>query len=342
MNEKENILANALEKLEEYTPIKAKWKIAATADVDGILQLTYNRKTYPFTAGIKDIIRHDHIKRLAKMAKPPEAYVVVARHIPAGVKKALQKEGVNYLEANGNIFIRQNDMLIIIDNNDEAPIEKPTTNRAFMKTGLKAVFYLLNHPEAANDNYRKLAADTNMALGNVKYTMDGLREANFLFNVDKKTVRLRNMKGLLERWLIAYREILKPTLLLGTYNFDKLNNSQKEWRNIDIQKALCLWGGEPAADILTNYLRPQRFQLYTNQHKIQIMLSLRILPNAKGEGEIELYQQFWDQKYYQDFDNCVPPLLIYTDLVLTDDPRCAEAAQLIYDLYLKENVERYQ
>ena len=115
----------------------------------------------------------------------------------------LQEKQINYIEANGNAFIRQEDLFVFIDGNNEAGIEKATTNRAFMKTGLKAVFHLLNHPEAANDNYRKLAADTNIALGNIKYIMDNLRETGFLFDIDRKNVRLRNMAGLLERWLMG-------------------------------------------------------------------------------------------------------------------------------------------
>jgi hypothetical protein len=69
------------------------------------------------------------------------------------------------------------------------------------------------------------------------------------------------MADLLERWFVGYRETLRPTLLIGTYAFNKVKNTQNDWRKMDIKKADCLWGGEPAADLLTNYLRPQRFQL---------------------------------------------------------------------------------
>lgn len=206
---------------------------------------------------------------------------MIAECIPAGVKKALQKHHINYLEANGNAFITKGDLLVIIDGNKKVDIEKPVANRAFMKTGLKAVFHFLNHPEAANDNYRKLAADTQIALGNIKYIMGGLSEANFLFDVHRKNIRLNDMAGLLEHWLVGYREVLRPTLLLGTYTFTKVNNTQNDWKELDMKNANGLWGGEPAADLLTNYLRPERFQLYTNQHKMQAMRTLHILPDAR-------------------------------------------------------------
>ena len=340
VNTKEHIITTALNKLAEQTVLKGKWKAYTKEDTDGLLQLNYNKKNYPFAVVLKEALRHDHIAALEKSAKNNEPLLVIAANIPAGVKKALKEKRINYLEANGNAFIRNGDMLIFIDGKNPTEVEKATANRAFMKTGLKAVFHILNHPQAVNDNYRKLAADTNIALGNIKYIMDGLREAGFIFDIDKKNIRLKNIAGLLERWLVGYREILRPTLLLGTYTWNKVNNPQHDWKKLDMKKAGCLWGGEPAADILTNYLRPERFQLYTPQHKMQAMRALQILPDAKGE--VDLYQQFWLEQHYKDFLDCVPPLLVYTDLLLTDDPRCAEAAQLIYDQYLKAHVEAYQ
>lgn len=342
MNMEENIILGGLEKLEEQVPVKGKWKALTNSPNDGQVQLVHNRKRYQFHAEIKRELRHDHIAGLLKIKRKDEALLVAAAHISNGVKKALRKEHINYIEANGNAFIQSGELIVFVDSNNPVVSEKAIGNRAFMKTGLKAVFYLLNHPEAANYNYRKLAAATNIALGNIKYIMDGLREANFLLQVDKNTVRLRNLGDLLERWLVGYREVLRPTLLLGTYSFDGERNNGNSWRNMDMQKASCLWGGEPAADLLTNYLQPGRFQLYTNQNKIQVMLALFILPNANGKGEIELYKQFWDRQHYPDYNGCVPPLLVYTDLLLTNDPRCAEAAQIIYEKYLKANVAAYQ
>lgn len=338
----EYVILGGLEKLGEQIPIKGRWKAFANSRNDGQVQLIHNRKKYQFQAEIKRELRHDHIAGLLKMKKKDEPLLVAAASISNGVKKALRKEHINYIEANGNAFIQNGELIVFVDSNNAVESQKNTGNRAFMKTGLKAVFYLLNHPEAANYNYRKLAADTNIALGNIKYIMDGLREANFLLQVDKNTVRLRNIGDLLERWLVGYREILRPALLLGTYAFDGKRNTSNNWRKMDLQKAGCLWGGEPAADLLTNYLQPGRFQLYTNQDKIKVMLTLFLVPKAKAEGEIELYQQFWDRQHYPDYDGCVPPLLVYTDLLLTNDPRCVEAAQIIYEKYLKANVAAYQ
>ncbi len=340
MNNERQIVTEALRHLATLIPIEGVWKACVKDDgVDGKLQLKYKGQTYNYTVEVKQDLRHYHLAKILQQAKQHTPLMVIAGNILPGVKKLLRENRIDYLQMNGNANIENDQLFIHIDTNEKIATEKPA-NRAFMKTGLKAIFHLLNFPAAINDNYRKLAADTHIALGNIKYIMDGLREANFILDITKNKMRFKNMPALLERWVTGYREILRPGLLLGTYRFDKVADTQNTWKAIDIGKANCLWGGEPAADVLTNYLRPNHFDLYTNQHKIPVMLTLNIKPDINGD--VTLYQQFWDAKHYDHTNNCVPPLLVYTDLLLTDDPRCIETAQLIYEQYLKENVEAYQ
>ena len=181
MNKLEHIIKSGLDKLAEQTPIKGKWKAHAKGDADGLLQLNYNKKNYQFAVELKETLRYDHVAALAKRMKSTEPLLVLAANIPTGIKKALQEKQINYLEANGNAFIQQGDLIVVIDSNNEATIKRSTRNRAFMKTGLKAIFHLLTHPEAANDNHRKLAADTHIALGNIKYIMDGFARGQLSF-----------------------------------------------------------------------------------------------------------------------------------------------------------------
>jgi hypothetical protein len=59
------------------------------------------------------------------------------------------------------------------------------------------------------------------------------------------------------------------------------------------------------------------------------MKKWRLIPDPAGK--VQLYEKFWnnntDQKY-------APEILVYADLILTNDPRCIETAQMIYDKYL--------
>ena len=165
--------------------------------------------------------------------------------------------------------------------------------------------------------------------------MDGLREAGYMLPLDKKRVVLKNKKKLLERWITGYGEILKPALFKGKY--DIWDKKKIEGLNLkDFKELGMVLGGEPAAERLTNYLKPEIITLYANQEEGMVMRKLVLLPN--DDGKIELYKKFWNIG-----DNprlhTAPELLIYTDLLLTDDPRCIETAKIIYKKYLADEFE---
>jgi hypothetical protein len=53
-------------------------------------------------------------------------------------------------------------------------------------------------------------------------------------------------------------------------------------------------------------------------------------------GNIKTYKQFW--QFNEGYDNVVPPLLVYADLINTNDRRCTETAEKIYDEFLQNNL----
>ena len=53
-----------------------------------------------------------------------------------------------------------------------------------------------------------------------------------------------------------------------------------------------------------------------------------------AEGNVEIRQAFWPE--CRMFEERVPWLLVYADLLAEDDPRCNEAALEIYHCYLEK------
>lgn len=332
MNKDTHILDQATTAILEKTGFEVTGQYHSGAD-NGI-DLVVNDQAVTYYVQEKKYVAAYHVDQIAKANVEQQPLMVVAEQIAPPAREQLRKKGIAYLEANGNAYIQQGNTIIFIDGNKPVKETKPVTNRAFTKTGLRAVFHLLNDQEAIGRTYRQLAEETGIALGNIKYIMDGLDEAGFILPLTKRQVALKNKKALLERWLTGYREILKPDLLKGTFKIwdeEKRNN----WRAIDIKAINAQWGGEAAAEILTEYLQAGELTIYTPAINGQLLNRIGLVPDK--QGDVLIYDKFWREP--GEVNETTPSLLVYADLLLADDPRCIETANLIYDNHLKEKFE---
>lgn len=327
MNENQ-IVAIALECLEEQTGIHGQWE-PAHKELDGKLNLFMHAKNLRFFVKVKKELRQHMLPHIFEMAGKYQPLMIVAENIFPKLKEILREKKIAYLDTAGNIYANTGTNLIWIDGNKRVVEKKQVTNRAFTKTGLKTVFYLLLNKNAINMPHRKLAEVTGVALGNIKNVIEGLREAGFILQINATTLKLQNKNTLLNRWITGYREILRPALQLGTYKFWDKNKIQN-WQKLKVEVGEDMWGGEPAGELLTNYLTAADLTLYTN-NKTALVTKWTIIPDEKGP--LHFYKKFWKDEML-DKEKLVPPMLVYADLILTDDPRCQETAQMIYDKYL--------
>jgi hypothetical protein len=154
-----------------------------------------------------------------------------------------------------------------------------------------------------------------------------LKEQKFLIQKNRKAFMLVNRKQLLDKWLIGFEERLKPTLHIGNFRLLR-NEDYNQWKNIPLQKHQAFWGGEPAGALITGYLLPEIFTIYTEETRNDLIKNYRLVPDTNGN--IRVYKKFWKGKETFN-ETVVHPLLAYTDLMNTGDRRNTETAQKIYD-----------
>ncbi|MEO8885539.1 MAG: type IV toxin-antitoxin system AbiEi family antitoxin [Mucilaginibacter sp.] len=333
MNETQ-IVNNALLQLNQKTGLTGCW-MPANAGIDGEMDLLLDNKNLHVYIEVKQELRHHQLPQLMEMAKKYPPFMVVADRISPTLKEILRENKIGYLDGAGNIYLHTPKRFVWLDGHKHTTAEKPVTNRAFTKTGLKTVFYLLLYPDRINWPYRNLAKATQVALGNINNIIQGLKEAGFILPVNEKEVRLQNKKVLLDRWIAGYRETLKPALRLGSFRFWN-DHTFTDWKALPVKPGETIWGGEPAADLLTNYLNPAILTIYTEEKRAALVPKWKLIPAE--DGNIRVFEKFWKDNE-MDGEIFAPPLLVYADLVITDDPRCIETAELIYNKYLKDELE---
>jgi hypothetical protein len=323
------MVETALENLKRDTGITGNWTREPHHLFDGTLLLTIGKDRIAFSVLLKKELKPHQLPEVIRHLNQNDPALIVAGRLLPKVREELRRNQLSYLEANGNFHYRSGQTWIFLDSNPSLPISQNLKNRAFTKTGLKLVFEILQDPEFLKLPYRTIASQTKTSVGNVVNVLSGLKQAGFLMPIRKNEWLLQNKKALILRWAESYAQNLKPALKMGTFRFLK---DEPHWTKIPLTENQTYWGGEPGADLLTHYLTPTEFTLYTGESRSELMKKYRLVPNEKGN--VFIFEKFWSGGSTP--NSAAPTLVVYADLVATEDSRCIEAASRIYDEYLQD------
>ncbi len=314
--------------IEQLTGLMVKME-SRRNEYDGIIDID----NHLFTVEAKTELRKENkgflfvrLNELKTKTKRPT--LIIAKYISSDVALELRENGINYLDVAGNCFIKDNDLFLYIVGQKIHKKEKNNQAKAFQEAGIKIIFNLLNNPNNLQLSYRELAELADVSIGSVSNVMNELQTQNFLIKTKLKRV-LKNKSTLLERWAIAYQEVLRPRLLKKQMRFINPESNQI-WKdfNLNNENEITLWGGEPAAALLTNHLIPDKFSIYTTQSWQNIGQELGLIPDMNGK--VEVLQVFWKQNQNEN-KTYTPPLLVYADLMSGGFSRNIETAQIILE-----------
>lgn len=332
MNMQHTFVSFALKNLENATGIKARLANSVLPGIDAQITLTLQNTTITLNAEVKKDLRSHQLENILDKAKKHHPFIVLANTIFPKIKEELRANNIAYLEANGNVYMPYNDVFIWVETQKPLAKTEEKINRAFTKTGLKVVMQILLNPDYINASYREMATVAGVSLGNINYVLNGLKEMGFVIKQNKNTYKIINTHTLLNRFVTAYRERLKPSLKIANFSFIS-ENDFINWQKLNLKQG-TVWGGEPAGDIITNHLRPGILTVYTTETYTDIIKNYRLVPN--DDGNIQVYTKFWSDAGSENY--IAPPLLVYSDLMAQEDKRLRETAQIIYEKYIEPNL----
>lgn len=246
----------------------------------------------------------------------------VAKYISKSAANLLKSNNLNYLDVSGNTHIKKNGLFIYVEGQKADKYDKDQS-RAFQEAGLKLLLLLLSKPENLVCSYRELSEKTDISIGSVSNIFSELEDLKFILRTKQKRI-IKNKKELIERWVIGYNEVLKPRILRKRMKF--LQHIDFNLLKDQVAKNNMVWGGEPAAAILTKNLRPEQYILYSNIELSELSKQFRLAPNPTGN--LEICELFWK------FDNntiTAPPLVVYADLISSGFERNIEMAKIILE-----------
>lgn len=277
---------------------------------------------------------------VASLARQSGRSLLVTDYVNPKLAEALRGANQEFMDTAGNIFINQPGCFVLVVGQKNGWNRTGTivdTNAAFEMAGLKVVYGFLIKPELINSPYRTIAEETGAAVGTVGRVIKGLEVGRIIQKKSNGDRVILKTDELIERWLNAYATKLAPKIDLGTFYIEKKNWTQ----DFNIQQYQALWGGEPAAAKYTDYLNPHELTLYMPQDSLSIFVKdfrARKMDPFVSETDfqaIRLKEKFWKFKE----NDYVNPLLVYADLLVTDDARNIETARILYDKFIQSRLE---
>lgn len=287
-------------------------------------------KNVPFIVETKSKLNHLSIQQLEKykyLLENNEELIFIVDELSDGTKNMLKEHHFNYLDIHGNAYIETKDIHLFIERKKIPTKFIQETNKNFTKKGLIVIFHLLNNEKLINFPYREMSEITKTSLDTISQTIVRLKQQGYIRQLNEKEMCLTNKQSLVEKWIDGYGNILRPSLFLKKFRFQSPELAQN-WKKIVLDEN-SFWGGEPAADLLTDFLVPSIFTLYTQDTQNELMKKYRIFPDENGN--IEVYEAFYLPEKQE-----LSPILVYGDLVLSDIARNKEVAQRIKEKYEQE------
>lgn len=302
---------------------------------DALVEITVDQQRIPFVVEVR---KTDRLEILGHIKAQLDAWIRqrFPNHRPLLITPFMTRElaercraiDLPFLDTAGNVYLRANGVLLYVTGRPKPRQLERTAYRADTAAGLRLVFALLREPTLTTKPYREIADIAGIALGTIGPVLKDLEQRGFLRRGREQELKLVNGLRLLDEWLTHYPVVLRPKLHPRRYQADP-----KRLLQLDPARHEAYWGGEPAAERLTGFLKPEHYTLYTRGTAHAVLAEARI--RADPNGNLELLEAFWAVATRIEKPGVAPPLVVYADLTLTREARNLEAAKLIYDEYLK-------
>lgn len=329
VNYESEILMMALSNLPQQIGAEQVVESAAEGShADAVLVLKTGSQSQRFEVEIKKVHRKESLSKLAATARisGTESHrLLVCNPLSDFLADYCEAQRINFIDAAGNARIHTPNLTLWISGKQLPKTDSPLASYAGerMTVGtMKLLFVLLTLQEAHQYTFRELSHLAGISLGMVSKGISFLKQEGFVRDANKQR-RLMNEEMLLSQWVRDYRGVLRPKL-----NGIRLT-APTDWRAVSLADGE-VWGGEVAAEQLTQYLKPELLQLFTQTPLQQRIGQLKLRPT--NAGKLWLVPAFWGE--HLPINTKAKALLAVAELLASGDSRNREAAEIINEHYL--------
>lgn len=257
----------------------------------------------------------------------PQRKLLVAPYISQRLAEECQKLGLNFIDMAGNAYIDVPSRLVFVSGKPRLKASQSVPEHSALRTtnGLRIIFALLTQRSLIGQTQRDIAAYAGVALGSVGKVLEDLQHLGSLSPGKGERRRLLAVDELSGTWVQHYPVSLRHKLNPRRYSMV----SNQHWQDILLTPGEAVWGGEAAAHRIDGYIKPIEATIYSWMPRERFIVDNRLRPDP--QGDVEILDAFWNSRHQSD-SVIAPALLVYADLMGSQDGRSKEAATRLWDL----------
>lgn len=314
-------------------PVRLR-KAPAGSGADAVLEFHVGAHRFKRPALVKQTIdRYGTLAAIRAHTAPRDdgRLLLVTSYLSPNMINACRDMQVDALDLAGNASLLLGDNVILVSGRPRAQISAQTHGRTWTKSTLRVALALLATPSLLNGRYRDIAQAAGVSHGTVQNAIHGmLARRDLIEKPGGHGMQFTDAGRLIDEWTTLYPTLLRGSLELGHFRTDVPD----WWRNVPELPDRCRFGGERAAAVLTEYLKPATFTVYcSGEIPREWIAKARLRPDRNGNVEfLKTPIPFTTAPELP--QNIASPLLVYADLVASGDSRNLETARLLREQYL--------
>jgi hypothetical protein len=308
--------------------------LAGGQRADAELRLRTPRTEHRFLAELK----RTHLNRaivdgvLARLERRHDwPWILFAPHIGRPIGQYLIEQNVNFVDEVGNCRLQIGQEYFALVQGKRRTREK--RGRGIGLAGYRVLFALLARDDLLNVPVRTLADAADVSKNAAAHAIARLTEDGFVGRENGRR-RFLDRDAVLDRWLAGYTATVRPRLLVGTFRTPYKDPQELERRVEDVlgTREQWVWGGGAAAIRLTKFYRGPETVLHVPRWRAGYPKQLKAL--KAHDGPLVVLRPLEQLALEGVVPRTAHPLMVYTELLATRDPRAREAAADIQHKHL--------
>jgi hypothetical protein len=284
-----------------------------------LIQATGTHLSYALASGF--------IERARRL---PRNSVVFAPYVPGPIGRHLAAHWVSFVDVVGNCHLETKARGLLVHVEGKKASREQSAPGAGRLASYQVIFSILAQPDLLKTPLRSIAAAAGTGKTAAGDQLGRLTDQGIIGKG-----HLLRRRDLLNRWLSAYQDVVRPAWLQGRYRTKAQDPAIMEEQIADVwREKPWAFGAGAAAWRMNPYYRGDETVIHVGSAPADELKRLVAIPDRDGPLTVLLTPGV--SAYAGTQPHVAHPLLVYTEMITSPDSRMREAASEISERFLEQ------